>query len=139
MHFSVRKAIRLFALVLVVSQLVLAADDGLIASIKGQHDMAPSTDPTISFWWATHPVYGDKGPHGQKLSRYRAAIRSRWAKQNLDFLFICLFEQLNLNPSPSTTTETFRLWDWNVAEMFMGSNFQNIRRYKEFEISPQGE
>jgi hypothetical protein len=26
-----------------------------------------------------------------------------------------------------------------VAEVFIGSNFQNIKRYKEFEISPQGE
>jgi hypothetical protein len=26
-----------------------------------------------------------------------------------------------------------------VAEVFIGSNFENIRRYREFEISPQGE
>jgi hypothetical protein len=26
-----------------------------------------------------------------------------------------------------------------VAELFIGSDFQNIRRYKEFELSPQGE
>ena len=26
-----------------------------------------------------------------------------------------------------------------MAEVFIGSDFKNIRRYKEFEISPQGE
>jgi hypothetical protein len=26
-----------------------------------------------------------------------------------------------------------------VAEVFIGSDFQNIRKYKEFEVSPQGE
>ncbi|MGH9617801.1 MAG: carbohydrate-binding family 9-like protein, partial [Acidobacteriaceae bacterium] len=31
------------------------------------------------------------------------------------------------------------LWNWDVAEIFIGWNFQNIRRYKEFEVSPQGE
>ena len=31
------------------------------------------------------------------------------------------------------------MWNWDVAETFIGSDFQNIRRYKEFEISPQGE
>ena len=35
--------------------------------------------------------------------------------------------------------ETYELWNWNVAEVFIGSDFQNIKRYKEFEISPQGE
>lgn len=34
---------------------------------------------------------------------------------------------------------TNELWNWNVAEVFIGSDFKNIRRYKEFEISPQGE
>jgi hypothetical protein len=54
-------------------------------------------------------------------------------------LFVCPYEQLGLKPLPSRATKTFRLWDWDVAEVFIGSNFQNIRRYKEFEISPQGE
>ena len=139
MHFSAKNAIRHCALILVVSPLILAADDGVVESTKALHDMAPSTDPTILFWRAARPVYADKGPYGQKVSRYRTEIRSRWTKDNLYFLFICPYEQLNLKPSPKTTTETFRLWDWDVAEVFIGSNFQNIRRYKEFEISPQGE
>ena len=31
------------------------------------------------------------------------------------------------------------LWDWDVAELFIGADFSNIQRYKEFEVSPQGE
>lgn len=54
-------------------------------------------------------------------------------------MFICPYEELNLKPSPGTSTETFRLWDWDVAEVFIGSDFQNIQKYKEFEISPLGE
>jgi hypothetical protein len=50
-----------------------------------------------------------------------------------------LNDKLNLKPPPSISTETFRLWDWDAAEVFIGADFQNIRRYKEFEISPQGE
>ena len=123
----------------VVAQLAMAADDNVIDSIKASQDMAPSTDPAISFWQAARPVYADKGPYGQALPRYRTEIRSRRTEKNLYFLFICPYEELNLKPSPSTTTETFRLWDWDVAEVFVGSDFQNIRRYREFEISPQGE
>jgi hypothetical protein len=31
------------------------------------------------------------------------------------------------------------LWDWDVAEVFVGADFDNIRLYKEFEMSPRGE
>src|SRR5205807_1247945 len=41
--------------------------------------------------------------------------------------------------SHDTVGETNGLWNWDVAELFIGSDFQNIRRYKEFEVSPQGE
>ena len=85
------------------------------------------------------PVYADKGRYGQTLKRYRTEIRSRWTENNLYFLFICPYEELNLKPSPSTSTETYQLWDWDLAEVFIGSDFQNIRRYLEFEMSPQGE
>src|SRR5438876_8473990 len=101
--------------------------------------MVPSTDPAVPFWHVARPVYADKGRYGQTLQRYRTEIRSRWTEKNLYFLFICPYEELNLKPSPSTSTETYQLWDWDVAEVFIGSDFQNIRRYREFEVSPQGE
>jgi hypothetical protein len=44
-----------------------------------------------------------------------------------------------LNPAPDTVHETNQLWNWDVAEVFIGSDFKNIKRYKEFEVSPQGE
>lgn len=129
----------LWVLIFVGVQLTMAADDGLFESVEARQDMAPSTDPTSSFWRAARPVYADKGRHGETLAGYRTEIRSRWTKENLYFLFICPFEQLNLKPQPRTSTETFGLWQWDVAEVFIGSNFQDIRKYKEFEISPQGE
>ncbi|MGA8868882.1 MAG: carbohydrate-binding family 9-like protein [Candidatus Sulfotelmatobacter sp.] len=127
------------ALVVVAPQLAVAGDEGVIESAKASQDMSLSTDPAISFWQAARPVYADKDPYGETLPRYRTEIRSRWTEKNLYFLFVCPYEELNLKPSPSTTTETFHLWDWDVAEVFIGSDFQNIRRYREFEISPQGE
>jgi hypothetical protein len=35
--------------------------------------------------------------------------------------------------------ETNELWKWDVAELFIGSDFRNTQQYKEFELSPQGE
>ena len=111
----------------------------MFESVKADQDVVLSTDPTLAFWQAARPVYAEKGNFGEHYARYRTEIRSRWTANNLYFLFICPYEELNLNPSPTIQAETFQLWNWDVAEVFIGSDFQNIRRYKEFEVSPQGE
>ena len=117
-------------LVVIGAQLAMAAADGLIESTETREDIAPSTDPAIAFWRAAPPVYAERGPQGETLASHRTEVRSRWTKKNLYFLFICPYDKLNLKPSPIISTETFRLWDWDVAEVFIGADFQNIRRYK---------
>lgn len=77
--------------------------------------------------------------YGKSLPKYRTEIRTRWTKKNLYILFICPYEEMNLKPNPDTLGETYELWNWDVAEAFIGADFNNIRRYKEFELSPQGE
>jgi len=111
----------------------------ILESTKAVEDITLSTDPSLPFWREARSVYAERSPSGELRRRYRTEIRSRWTENNLYFLFICPYEDLNLKPSPTVLAETFGLWNWDVAEVFIGSDFQNIRRYKEFEVSPQGE
>ena len=134
-----RNAVMGCALVAMVVPMLMAADPAVMESTKAKEDVAPSADVASPFWREAGLVYAEKSPYGQTQPRYRTEVRSRWTEQNLYFLFVCPYEALNLKPSPRTSTETFQLWDWDVAEVFLGSDLQNIRRYKEFEISPQGE
>ena len=76
---------------------------------------------------------------GTRVPNHRTEVRSRWTGSHLYLLYVCQYEELNLKPDPSTTIETPRLWNWDVAEAFLGSDFSDIGRYKEFQISPQGE
>ena len=76
---------------------------------------------------------------GSLTRGYRTEVLTRWTAKNLYFLFVCPYEELNLKPNPNRSAETNELWNWDVAEVFIGADFTNIRRYKEFEISPQGE
>jgi Carbohydrate family 9 binding domain-like len=124
---------------MLLSTIAGAADNQLMESTKANEDVPLTTNPGSSFWRASRPVYAEQDTYGKPLPRYRTEIRSRWTKDNLYFLFICPYEKLHLKPSPHTKTETFQLWDWDVAEVFIGSDFQNIRHYKEFEVSPRGE
>jgi hypothetical protein len=139
LQMRMRNGVITCALAFIAVAILTAADPSVMESTKAPEDVVPSTDATSLFWREAGIVYADKAPYGHDQPRYRTEVRSRWTERNLYFLFVCPYEALNLKPSPSTSTETNQLWDWDVAEVFIGSDFQNIGRYKEFEISPQGE
>jgi Carbohydrate family 9 binding domain-like len=129
----------LLMLSLFVSGMAEAADQALIPSVQANQDAALDLDPASQFWRASAPVYMEKDTLGKPVPRYRTEVRTRWTKNNLYFLFICPYEQLYLKPSPTPQQETNQLWNWDVAEVFLGSDFKDIQRYKEFEVSPQAE
>ena len=125
--------------VALLSAVASATDNQLMESTNADKDVPLTTNSGASFWQGGRSVYAEQDTYGRPVPRHRTEIRSRWTKNNLYFLFICPYEKLHLKPSPHAKTETFKLWDWDVAEVFIGSDFQNIRHYKEFEVSPRGE
>lgn len=130
-------ALRTLFVVLVVAN--LASAQQTIDSIWAKADIPLTTNPASAFWRGAGAIYIDKDPQGQPQPKYRTKVFTRWTKNNLYFLFVCPYQQLNLKPDPKTSTETNELWNWDVAEAFIGSDFNDIKRYKEFEISPQAE
>src|SRR5262249_49787435 len=102
-------------------------------------DVALNLDPTSAFWRESRVIHVQQDRMGKITPKFRAEVRTRWTKDNLYFLFECPYEELYLKPDPKTKEETNKLWEWDVAEAFIGSDFNNIRRYKEFEVSPQAE
>ena len=115
------------------------AADPVIQSTWADSDPPLETSPTSWFWRGSQTVYMDRDTYGKPHPKYRTEIRTRWTEQNLYILFVCPYEELNLKPNPNASAETNELWNWDVAEAFMGADFKNVRRYKEFELSPQGE
>lgn len=97
------------------------------------------THPDSNFWSAASPVFADCDTYGQLVPGHTTEIRVRWTGCHLYFLFTCPYIELCLKPDPQRDSETNELWNWDVAEVFIGTGFTNIRKYKEFEISPQGE
>ena len=124
---------------MVVVPFAVAQDSRTFKSVQAPHDAALDTDPSSSFWQGALPVVATLDSQAKPVPGHRTEIRSRWTKDYLYFLFVCPYEELNLKPAPDTVGETNQLWNWDVAEVFIGSDFKNIRRYKEFELSPQGE
>jgi hypothetical protein len=110
-----------------------------IASHFAARDAPVQWDPASDFWRDIPATEISTDNVGKLHPASRTEVRSRWTAGNLYFQFTCRYEELYLRPGPSRTTETNKLWNWDVAEVFLGSNFENIRRYREFEMSPQGE
>jgi hypothetical protein len=110
-----------------------------IQCVRATHDVSLNLDPRSSFWRDALPISFEGDNYGRPVKQMRTEVRSRWTDGSLYLLFVCPYQKLNLKPSPQTTTETNHLWNWDVAEAFIGSDFEHIRRYKEFELSPQGE
>lgn len=110
-----------------------------ILALRALADVAPSADPASEMWRNGPVVFAENDPLGSAVAGHRTEIRARWTKDNLYLFFACPYEELYSKPNPVTDAETNKLWNWDVAEAFIGSDFENIFRYKEFEVSPQGE
>ncbi len=128
--------------VLLLFALTLAAyaeSPGVAPSYRVKHDFPLTADPDSPGWKGVQGVFAEKGPRGEPAPGHRTEIRSRWSGKNLYLLYICPYQKLHLKPDPTTTQETNKLWEWDVAEVFIGTDFKNIRHYKELQVSPQGE
>lgn len=100
-------------------------------------DLAPN--PDAEAWSSAPRVFAGRDRLGNPVPGPPTEIRSRWTDEHLYILYICPYTQLTLNPGPVAAGETPRLWHWDVAEAFIGSDFQRIGRYREFQVSPRGE
>jgi hypothetical protein len=90
--------------------------------------------------WRNAPsVYFDHGSQNELVPGHRTQVIARWTPKAIYFLFVCPYEELYMKPSPDAVKETNLMWDYDVAEVFVGADFEKIWQYREFEISPQGE
>jgi hypothetical protein len=118
---------------------VLQGQPALLTSRKAPADTELTADPNSAFWHSVKGIVTERDYSGSPVANHRTEVRSRWTPGYVYLLFSCQYETLNLKSDPSTNTETDRLWNWDVAEAFLGSDFSDITRYKEFQVSPQGE
>lgn len=124
--------IKTFLVLIFAAAPALAADSSVVEAVQASADVPLQTDPASAFWGAASPAYLEKDKDGKPTPHFRSEVRTRWTKDNLYFLFICPYDELYLKPSPIVTEETNELWNWDVAEVFISSNFNDIKRYQEF-------
>ena len=111
----------------------------VIESAWSPRDFELRLDPEAEEWREAPRVTASRNYVGEPIAGPPTEIRSRWTNANLYLLYINPYDALNLKPDPTPSVETPRLWNWDVAEAFIGSGADRITRYKEFQVSPQSE
>jgi cellulose/xylan binding protein with CBM9 domain len=108
-------------------------------SLQSRKDHELNPDPDCDFWKQSKGVLLDRSILDEPDPSVRSEVRSRWTKQYLYLLFWGPYDVLHLKADPDTQHKTYKLWFYDDFELYLGSNFDNINLYDEFEISPQSE
>ena len=124
---------------LVLSAAAVSDPAAVLESAFSARDIPLDPNPTREEWADAPRVFAKFDRAGQPIPGPATEIRSRWTREHLYLLYICPYTELNLKPDPRPTVETPGLWNWDVAEAFIGSGVDRITRYKEFQVSPQSE
>ncbi len=127
------------ALLLLALLAQASTESTVLSSAYSAADLELSTDPSSAVWAKAPRVTVGNDYFGQPIGGSPSEVRSRWTKEHLYLLYICPYDELNLKPAPDLSAETPRLWNWDVAEAFIGSTAERITHYREFQVSPQGE
>lgn len=65
-------------------------------------------------------------------------VRLLWTQQILFLWFRARYRTITVFHDPQPNGRRDQLWDRDVAEVFLQPDRSNLRRYKEFEVSPNG-
>jgi hypothetical protein len=99
-----------------------------------------NTDPNSALWAKAASTWIRKDcAHEIDYPNLKTEVRAFWTDSDLYLLFICPYTELNLWLPADNSKDRLKLWDRDVVEFFLGDNWSDIKRYREFEIAPTGD
>ncbi len=94
--------------------------------------------PTAAAWENAQPVAFCADWRGQSPDPLRETqARMLWSQEFLYFHFRCRYREICVYPGGNSRRD--RLWEKDVAEVFIRPPENELRHYLEFEISPNGD
>jgi hypothetical protein len=113
------------------------ANTALAASFPGSLDAAGF--PPSNAWRNTKPVLFDADWHGKNGDPHRQTeVRLLWTREFLYLKFVARYRLITVFDDADPNGRRDKLWDRDVAEVFLQPDPAQLRRYKEFEVSPNG-
>jgi len=95
--------------------------------------------PTPSCWERAVPLRFDADWQGKNAdARRETEVRLLWTTESLFLRFRAKYRSITVFPDADRNGRRDQLWDRDVAEVFLQPDRSSLRRYKEFEVSPNG-
>ena len=95
--------------------------------------------PAESAWEAAPAVRFNADWQGMNADPARETeVRMLWAPETLYLRFDARYRTMTVFPDGDVGGRRDHLWDRDVCEVFLQPDAKEIRRYKEFEIAPNG-
>jgi hypothetical protein len=107
------------------------------APFSGSLDAAGS--PPSKAWRSAKPVLFDADWQGKNADPHRKTeVRLLWTPDFLYLKFVARYRIITVFDDANLGGRRDKLWDRDVAEVFLQPDPTQPRRYKEFEVSPNG-
>jgi alpha-galactosidase len=95
--------------------------------------------PPAGAWLTASPIHFDTDWCGGNPDSQRATgVRLLWTSANLYLKFVARYRVITVFPDADPTGRRDKLWDRDVAEVFLQPDPRDARHYSEFEVSPNG-
>ena len=95
--------------------------------------------PSSSSWVRAEPLRFNADWQGKNADPKRETeLRLLWTHGSLFLRFRAKYRTINVFPDAEPNGRRDQLWDRDVAEAFLQADGSDLRRYKEFEVSPNG-
>ena len=95
--------------------------------------------PTLSSWEVSGLLRFSADWQGNDADPERETeVRLLWTPEWLFVRFRARFRVITVFPNAEPSGRRDQLWDRDVAEVFLQPDQSHLRRYKEFEVSPNG-
>jgi alpha-galactosidase len=109
----------------------------LAAAFHGSLDAAGL--PPSKAWRSAEPVIFSTDWQGKNAdSRRQTEVRLLWTPECLYLKFVARYRFITVFDDAEPNGRRDKLWDRDVAEVFLQPDAAHPRRYKEFEASPNG-
>jgi alpha-galactosidase len=95
--------------------------------------------PPDKAWAAAPPVQFDADWRGLNVDAERGTeVRLLWTPETLYLRFVARYRSITVFPDADARGWRDRLWERDVCEVFLQPDPGDPRRYKEFEVAPNG-
>ena len=113
------------------------SNTAVAAAFHGSLDAAAF--PPSKAWGTAKPVHFDSDWQGKNADAHRQTeVRLLWTPEFLYVKFVARYRLVTVFENADADGRRDKLWDRDVAEVFLQPDPQQPRRYKEFEVSPNG-